>query len=326
MSLTAFPNGITSFGMPVSPGFGMSTGNVYYICQTTNTVPYADMVLKFGGQTYENDGSSILHTTIQSGLDACVADRDDYVLINLDSSDYDITAALTMSLKGVHLICPAGLGANGMGMNAARVNIASALASITLTADCVEMAGIFFKSFLNSTHIINLSGSRWHANIHDNFIGGAWSSAGSACIGIGNATGPMQQCSIHHNYITNYSPSAMTGTDNAVSAFITLGPESSTRNLIADNILQTGANTTVATGIKAIGHGDMVLRNYLFETYALNAVQTGIFTLGISAGVAVFCSDNKFGMATPANALSGGTADQSYCDNWEATSGATVVT
>jgi len=132
--------GITNFdivqaNMFLGGTFGLGFGNVYYVCQSTNTLPYADLVKKYGGRQYDDD-SYILHTTIQSALDATVANRNDYVIVVPDPSDYDITAALTMSKARTHLICPAGLGYNGMPPNMVRIhqNTAST-AWITVSAE-----------------------------------------------------------------------------------------------------------------------------------------------------------------------------------------------
>ena len=121
MGFTDFPNGVTSFGGIVLGAVGI--GNVYYVCKTTDTAVYADMWKRYGGsrKKYEDD-SLILHSTIQSALDATVECRNDYVIVMPSDSDYDLTAVLTMSKKSVHLICPAGLGYDVGATNAARIH------------------------------------------------------------------------------------------------------------------------------------------------------------------------------------------------------------
>lgn len=326
MSITHFPNGISSFGNVINPGFGFGVGNVYYVCQTTNTVVYADMVLKYGGQTYDNDGSAILHTTIASALSATVANRDDYVIVCTDSSDYDLTAALSMDKKGVHLIAPGGLGTNGIGMNAVRLDCTADASAMTSTADAIEFAGFFIKGYLNTSALILFSSTRWHNNIHDNFVGIKASSAGSANYGIFGA-GACSHMAIHRNYVTVYLPAAMTGADNACAGGIVFTSGSCTRNVISNNIVTTGANTTMALGIQDVGDQAIISNNRLLECPAFGGVyDASTLTLGIQSSVTSLVTDNRVAIATAGNAVIGGTADQTYVQNFEGTSGGTAAT
>src|SRR3990170_8432286 len=87
--------------------FGLGLGNVYYVIQTTNG-DYTRFVrdMQF---TYP-DGTSSVYSSIQTALDACIDERNDYVVVMPDTADYDVGATLTMSKANVHLVCPAGLG------------------------------------------------------------------------------------------------------------------------------------------------------------------------------------------------------------------------
>lgn len=302
---------------------GLGIGNVYHVVQVANSSVYAHVQRTYAGDY--TDGSTVIHTTIQSALDATVANRNDYVVVWPDSSDYDSTATLTMSKRNVHLICPAGLGTGGFPSNAARIhqNTAS-IACITVTGDVVEIAGLFFKG-VEGGNIIDLSGTRWHPHIHDNFFGMA-ATAASANYGI-YADGACSHFAIHDNMFTNYSPGAMTGTNNDVAAFISIGVNSSTRGLIRGNFMNTGGNTTVAAGIVAAGYGTFVIGNYLWEDVAFGDTQAGVFTLGISTSADCLVADNSIGITTgnAANGVSGGTANQSYVRNYEGTSGGTLL-
>lgn len=310
-------------GAPIGGVEALGAGNIYYVIQTTNTLYDTDFWQSRIG-TYGNDGSERVHNTIQSALDATVANRNDYVIVAPDSADYDLTATLTMTKRNVHLICPAGLGTYGFPTNGARIDMTADDEAITVTADCVEIAGFFFKGYLDAS-IIHLSGTRWHNVIHDNFFGMKASSAGSANYGI-KADGACSHFSFYRNYFTNYSPAAMSGTDNAVAGFIGVTASSSTRGLIRDNLMHTGGNTAVATGISNAGYGMFIIGNHLWEDVAFGGTEAGTLTLGISNSVDSFCADNRIGIATAGNGVSGGTADQSYCHNYEGTSGGTALT
>lgn len=301
---------------------GLGVGNVYYVVQATNTGAYTYAMQNL--QQKYTDGSMAVQVTIQAALDATVASRNDYVIVFPDASDYDITAALTMSKKAVHLICPAGLGTNGFPLNAARIHQnTNATACITVTGDAVEIAGLFFKGEEGSD-IITLSGTRWHDYIHDCFFGIAATAASNNYGVVG--TGACSHCVISDNYFTNYSPGLMTGTNNDVAAFIALTSNTSTRNNIRNNIMMTGANTTVAAAISYAGYGGVVTGNYIWENVAFGSSDAGVLTLGISTSADCLVADNRIGIATEANGVDGGTANQSYVVNYEGTSGGTLLT
>lgn len=319
MGLTNFPNGISSFGNVINGGIGFGIGNVYYVCQAANSVVYADMVLKYGGQRYQNDGSAMLHTTIQSALNATVANREDYVLVCTDGSDYDLTASLTMTKKGVHLLCPGGLShGGGIPGNAARIHMATASTEIiTSTADCIEIAGFFFKGATDSD-IINLSGTRWHNYIHHNFIGGE-TTLGASIIQVGGA-GAIWHCTISDNFIMGgYNPNADSKT---ISACVGFSSGSSGRNLVARNIICTGARTTVTAGVLTSGTNDMVMDNCFHET-VVTGLQAGTFTESWNGSTTTVYINNRVAMDTPAE--SGGTANNTHVENWSASSGSTIM-
>jgi len=302
---------------------GMGVGNVYHVVQAANTAVYAHVQRDYAGKY--SDGSNAVHVTVQSALDATVANRNDYVILWPDSSDYDSTATIAMSKRDVHLICPAGLGHQGFPPNAARIHQnTAATACITITADAVEVAGIFFKG-VEGGNIIDLTGTRWSPHIHDCFFGIA-ATASSGNYGI-YASGACSHFSFHDNMFTNYSPGAMTGTDNNIAAFIGITQNSSTRGLIRNNIMHTGANTTVATAINCAGYGCFILGNYLWEDVAFGGSQAGVLSLGISTSADCLVADNRIGMTTAnaANGVISGTANQSYVVNYEGTTGGTLL-
>jgi hypothetical protein len=307
------------------PSFGY--GNVYYVCQAANTIPYRDLSLKFGGQTY-SDGSQILHTTIAAALTATVANRNDYVIVVPDSSDYDVTATLTMDKARTHLMAPAGIGWGGITGNSVRIHMNTAATdTITVSADNTEIAGFFFKHDASSTsgNTITYSGTRWCANVHDNFFG-MYATAATNNYGI-YAAGAMNHYAIYNNYFTNYSPGLNTGSNNTILAFIGITSGSSTRGVIRNNIMLTGVNTTVAAAINDAGTGTVIMDNLLYENTANGGNDAGILTLGISTGTDALVVRNLIGMATAnaANAVSGGSANTSYILNYEGTSGGTLA-
>lgn len=306
-----------------SSALGLGVGNIYYVVQTTNTAPraYALATLQ---KTYK-DGSRAVHSTIQSALDATVANRNDYVIVFPDASDYDITAALTMSKKAVHLICPAGLCGDDFPTNAARIHQNTASTDFfTVTGDAIEIAGFFFKQDSASRDdIIYLSGTRWHPVIHHNFFGMS-ATASTSKYGI-YGDGAVSHFSIYKNYFTNYSPGAVSGTNNDIAAFIGLTAAGSTRGSIKDNTFVSGVNTTVAAGISVAGSGIIVRNNHLHQNAAFGGSDAGAFTAGISVSGDVALVRNTFTGFNEAACITGATADANCTLNYDGYNGGTVV-
>ena len=310
---SAFENGITS-------------GNVYYVIKADAS--FYGVFHERYQQTYE-DGTVAVHADdgdglgIQAALDACTANRDDYVLVMPSDSDYDLTVTLTMSKARTHLIAPSGLGKGGMSSNSVRLHQnTAATAMVTMSADTIECAGFFFKG--GTGDIIIISGSRWFVDIHDNFFGQS-NTDGTDNSGVLGA-GAVNGSTIRNNYFTNYAPGLLTGTDNDMEGFINLSSASSGRNLIEDNIGVTGMNTEVTVGIQIMGTESIIRRNHIAESYTSGGgTQAGILTVGINMGATCFASDNNiFGTGASA-ALTGGTPDVTCISNWDSTNGRSIA-
>jgi len=65
--------------------------------------------------------------------------------------------------------------------------------------------------------------------------------------------------------------------------------------------------------------------NDLIECAASGGTGAGTLTLGISYGVATMCFGNRIAITTEANAISGGTVDETAILNYEGTSGGTIA-
>jgi len=307
---------------------GAGVGHIYYVIKK-NEAFYADFLTTH--QFKYSDGSNAVYNDIQSALNACVAARNDYVIVMPSASDYDISATLTIAKRNVHLICPAGLGFNGMGSNAARIHQNAAYPHITITGDDVEVAGLFLKSDATArtpvTGQINLSGTRWHTNIHDNFFGIS-ATAASGSYGI-LAAGASSHFSIWNNYFTNYNPGETTGTNNAIAAFIGITSNSSTRGLIKGNIMHTGGNTTVTAGIHNAGLQSMFIIDNILNADQAGTCDMGIMTVGINAAACAIVARNLFGgyinATNMVDPITGPTNEYTCLLNYTAVAGGTVV-
>lgn len=306
-------------GVPVGGVDAFGIGQIYYVCQTTNSLYSTDIVQsKIGGYP---DGSQRLHTDIQSALDATVSNRNDYVIVMPDSSDYDITAALTLEKHRVHIRAasiPQFATYNMVRVHQTTADIAAFQFTTTHIAS-VELAGFFIKCATDAPGIHLGTVPSWHLNIHHNFVGIA-TSDGDGIGGIAG-TGACNHSAIWQNYVNGYSPAST----KTVDSFITLA-SGSTRSIVADNILVAGSGMTVAAGISCGAAVDaMVYGNKIHEGASALGATAGTFTIGIHTSFNNFLYDNYFMMGTPANGIVGGTTSQTALRNYEGTSGSTVL-
>ena len=151
---------------------GLGIGNVYWVIKSTEA--YYSTFLADHQRTY-TDGTSAVYTDIQTALDATVANRNDYVIVQPSESDYDLTAELTLSKKCVHLLAPGGLGPRRGATAAARLHQTTDGQMIfSVRASSVEIAGFYLKPYAGHP-AIGLCGTGTYApaycpNIHHNFI------------------------------------------------------------------------------------------------------------------------------------------------------------
>jgi len=161
--------------------FGLGVGNVYYVIKKTATyysqfcdeysVDYFDgsnSICPDTGTTTTDAAVALLNTGIQDALNKTVANRNDYVIVMPSETDYDIGAALTLSKKAVHLICPAALGNEYGCTNACRIHqLTAATPVFTVSAASVEIAGFYIKNYSKVT-ALELAQNAYAPNIHNN--------------------------------------------------------------------------------------------------------------------------------------------------------------
>jgi len=275
------------------------------------------MVQRFGGQKYKNDHSNILHTTIQSALDATVECRNDYVILQPKNIDYDIAAALTMSKKTVHLICPAGLGYDMGSNNSCRIEmITDSLNVIQVSDSGIEIAGIYLKPDLSaSASIITLAANSYGLNIHHNYFtlkASVAAGAGILASGTGGAWGQI----VRNKFESQHS-SATYGTVVQI-------PSTATGAEVSYNHFSIGNTSCVATLVIQNG---AVLGNTNFNVFSTcggNAVASGG---EIGHCISIAATGNaigNMGAVGDGEVVTGGTANHSFCENYDGNSGGSL--
>jgi hypothetical protein len=293
----------------------MAVGNVYEVIQTAQA--FWGEYNKKRKVTYD-DGSVNLCNTAQTALDKCVADRNDYIIIHPDSDDYDLTTALTLTKKCVHLICPAGICGDIAGSsNACRIDQTGAYAVMTVSGQSVEVAGIWLKCAADQSGI-EISASAHACNIHNNFVAMKTTSGSATAYGI-HGTGESSNLMIHHNWVTVYSPTA----SQTVGGGIVL--DNGTRAYIFKNIVNVGGfSNTMSVGISAgSGACSIVSDNDLIENLS-GTGSASTLTVGVQIATGGVALRNTGCMTTPNNLLAGGTSSKTAVGNWGSASGNTI--
>ena len=326
MGLTPFPNGVSSWGVPVFGNLGI--GNVYMVGQTADTSAYTDFQKRYNKSRYA-DGSRMAHpfvgtgavaaTTngIQTALDACVTNRNDYVVVAPSDTNYGLDLVLTMSKEAVHLVCPAGIGFNNFPVgNSARLKqLTAANAVLAVSNQAVEIAGFYIKNY-TALSAITLAAAAHSPNIHSNMFAMVWSGAQAASIQ-GATTGGAWG-SIEHNWFISESGTAQT----AAIACISIIAQATGCRVCHNEITIGDANTaTVCISNLAVkGRTD-------YNTFATGSGTggTGVITNAIIVPELEAAIGNRGAVASGC-LLSGGSSGSSFCDNLDgrATSGTDI--
>jgi hypothetical protein len=315
MGMVNYQKGLASFGVPIFGSLGI--GNVYMVCKTTDTTVYADVQKRYG-KVRHSDGSMMLHaddgTTgsgIISALAATVESRNDYVVLMPSDSDYDITTALALNKKAVHLICPAGLGLERGATSAARIHQLTTATSIFAISDAaIEISGLWWKQYADVTHM-TIAATSYALNIHHNHVPHIWSASPTAniiCSGDGGAWG--QVC--HHNYFISQG-----GDDLTCAALITIGASATGARCDYNDFFMGDGNIATIGIDNAATKGSVNYNNFM--TAGTDGTWTHCIRIG-SYGSAI----GNRGCVGDGAIISGGSANVTNVDNMNAVDGGVI--
>ena len=307
------PNGFnpTFKGIVTAAGFNGpnvndTVGNVYYVIQKSkafyNTFIASHQMTYQDGSVavYGDDGDGL---GIQAAINACKGGRNDYVLVG--TGNYNLTVALTTSGKSsVHLI-----GVNGVGCEVGTVG-ASALTQTGAYENVImeaygELAGfqIINKAGYSA---VTMANGKWRANIHNNWF---HMVQGTACNIIETAGSGMSYGTIANNRFQTYVGGAIS------SAIYLAGP---TACQISGNWINNSSGTMDTAINLYAGVQNLIIDNMISDCTGAGTITNGV-TLG--AGASGFTAvGNRFVMPT-GSAFSGGTANRTFCQNFDAQAG-----
>jgi hypothetical protein len=319
MGIVNYSKGVASFGTPLFGSLGI--GNVYMVGQTADTSAYTDFAKRYT-KVRHADGSMMLHpfigtgsvacTTngIQTALDACLTNRNDYVVVAPSDSNYGLDAVATLSKKAVHLVCPSGIGYGNFPIgNSARIKqLTAASVVFALSNQAIEIAGFYIKNY-TALGAITLAAAAHSPNIHSNMFTMVWSGAQAASIA-GATTGGAWG-SIEHNWFISESGTAQT----AAIGCVDIAAQATGCRVCHNEITIGDANTATVciSNLATKGHTD-------YNVFATGGGTggTGVITNAIVIPTLEACIGNR-GAVAAGCLLSGGTTATSFCDNLDAT-------
>lgn len=163
MSLTNFPNGIASFGIPVVPSGLPPGGNVFFLDPA------------HGSDSYDGKSPERAFATLATAYTALTANQNDILFYIAGSSSLTLSATLTWSKNYTHFI---GLAAPTHAAQRTRIFQLSTLTAasplITVSASgCIFSNLYVFQGVDDATSLINVSvtgGRNYFYNVH--FAGG----------------------------------------------------------------------------------------------------------------------------------------------------------
>jgi len=127
--LTAYPNGVSSFGLPVLPGNGIptTTGDVYFVHSST------------GSNGYDGKEPSRPKATIDQAVNLCTASQGDVIIVMPGHAE-TISAAtsLVLDVAGISII---GLG---HGRNRPVLSFSATASRIPISAANILVSGLVF--------------------------------------------------------------------------------------------------------------------------------------------------------------------------------------
>jgi hypothetical protein len=318
MSRTVYP----FFNLPIPELLGV--GNVYYVISTAeagystfvtdHTVTYSD-----GSKSVFPCTAATADVAIQAALDACVANRNDYVLVMPSAATYTLTAALVMNKKNVHLIAPGGLGRVNGANNSTRVQAAAASYFVNVAAASVEIAGFYVKNYTSLTAIyLSPSSTAVSPNIHHNTFFTTLATGANAAIVLsdGSSDGGWYG-NISDNFFMTYG---ITGSP-VLAAWVSLTGAAGMAEI--DRNRMVACKCVVTAGINYVGVGGSICDNYIFGADDYAGSGAGTYTVAIAAGTATYVFNNRLGVVNSADLSGGGT--YSYQGNTSHSSGGALA-
>lgn len=301
-----FPSKIMGGGM-------LGVGEIFFVCKTSDTAVYDWLAQRVPSGNLFPATDATADVAINAAVSACEENRNDYIVVMPSNSDYDITAAIALSKKCIHFVCPAGMGYDIGSNNSCRIEqTTDSTAIIAVSDSAIEVAGFYLKPDATTAGVdMSVAAVSYALNVHHNYFvlkGSVTNGAGIEGTGDGGAWGNIER----NNFITQVS-SATFGQVISIGA-------SATGTEVSHNQVSIGNGSTATVGIQ----NSAVLGNTNFNIFSecggSGAPSGGTITNCVAINESASAIGNRCAVAAGKFA-SGGTAARSFCDNIDGASG-----
>ncbi|MFH2142445.1 MAG: hypothetical protein ABIJ97_08495 [Bacteroidota bacterium] len=299
-------------------------GKIFFVCHADDTFT-ADIMNEF---PVDSDGVPRVYVTtsgadtdqlaIQAALDACVASRNDYVIVMPSNNDYDLGAQLTMSKRDVHLIGGDFLfNKLEVGSNSAtKIDMTAADHAILLTGGNCEIAGFYIKNYVNKFAVQITGNVCDYAHIHHNsFLHKGSSTSGVAAVS--SATAGSSFITVEKNQFSGCI-------SNITYASVVDIASSCTWATVRGNNFIYGDGNTLTKVINCLSYKGQVIDNEInFSNGGGGATSTCTNAITIGGGTA---SGNYMSVVNTTTTDLAGGGSYSFVENYNGLNGGTLAT
>lgn len=271
MPISNFPQGITSFGVPVLPGADeVSTGSVFFVCNRTNAN---------GSDGNKGTDPSQPFATMQQAINSCTAGRGDKIYVLEGHAETVTATSIALNVANVKVI---GLG---QGLGRPTFTYSTAAATITVTgANCKWMNCHFVANFADVAAAFTVGAAKDFRLEGNSFVDTSAILDFLSIVVTGSTNNQADGLAVVGNYWYSLATTA--------NAFVSI-LANTLRLYVADNIVDKAATNDAGQFItlssKIVG-GVRILRNILTVVGSASAA-VGVFLTGsgtTSSGIAAY--------------------------------------
>jgi len=316
-------NQLSRYGA-IAKALPATMGKIFFVANGANSF-VGDLMHEF---PVDRDGVPRMYVTtsgsdtdslaIQAALDACVAERNDYVLVLPSNSDYDLETKLTMSKRSVHLIGMDYLSnKQETGSNSAtKLHMIADDDMILLTGGNCEIAGFYLKNYNNQSTIVVTGGVADCTHIHHNHFGlYATTTSGVPSIDMSASSSSFQ--------LIERNTFASCVSDLTFSSIINIGSSNTWAKVIKNNFMCGDGNTWTLCIYNASYKGQVLDNDILAANGGGGATSTISNCITIGGGCA---AGNRMAVVNTTTTDLAGGGTYSFINNYNGLSGGTLAT
>lgn len=271
MPITNYPNGVSSFGVPVFPGIPPTTGSYFFVGNATGSN---------GSDGNPGTSPSQPLSTMNGAFAKCTANKGDIIVVLPGHAETVTATSLTHSVAGVQVI--------GLGVGALRPTFSFGAAAATITVSAANGGWCncrFVANFADVASAFTLAAAKNFSVTDSDFLDTSSILNFLCCVTTGASNNDADGLSFLRNYVYGLAT-----TDGAVISML----GNALRVQLCDNVVDKAATNDAAhflTLSSKIMGGIRVLRNIVTVVGSAGAA-VGIFMTGSGSTSSGIVADN----------------------------------